>query len=60
MVHLVNARAFWAVFFEYKSFESWLKLSDNVFGKVKKEGKLLVNPSGAKTLFLVKCIIQIK
>jgi len=51
VVHLVNARAFWAVFFEYKSFESWLKLSDNVFGKVKKEGKLLVNPSGAKHFF---------
>lgn len=47
----VNSRASWAHFFAFRSFENWLKTSDKVFALTKKEGKYLVNPSGAKHYF---------
>lgn len=51
VVRAVNRRARWARFFDFRSFENWLKASDKVFALIKKEGKYLVNPSGAKHYF---------
>lgn len=51
VISALKKRTRWALLFNFFSLETWLKATDNVFKIVRKKGKYLVNPSGAKHYF---------